>query len=138
MVAMKVIFPLMVSIGFHSDVRGSLYPIVHDAATLHITAFAVDGFVSRVLRRESSYNAAATLHLLRGMKLLRERLLGSDDMLKISDSTMSAVLKLASTAHFDGDSGAAKLHIQGLRNIVFLRGGLDMFRDTKFLMEMLR
>jgi hypothetical protein len=136
---MKVIFPLMVAIGFQADNKESLYPIVLDAAALHITAFAVEGFIDRVLRRqENGINPAAMLHFQRGLRLLRERLLGEDDEIKISDSTIGVVLKLASAAHFDGDYQASKQHMEGLRKMVDLRGGLDVFKGNRLQMEMLR
>ena len=136
---MRVIFPLMVAIGFHADNNESLYPLGSDAAFLHVTAFAVEEFIDRILRHQkTSTNPAAILHLQKGLRLLREKLLGGDDETKISDSTISVVLKLASTAHFDGDSQASKQHMEGLRKMVGLRGGLDVFKGSKLLTEILR
>jgi hypothetical protein len=138
-VAMKVVYPLMVGIGFQSDKNEGLYPIILDAAALHITAFAVEGFFDRVLRRhKKSTNPAAMLHFQKGLTLLRERLLGEDDEAKISDTTIGVVLKLAGTAHFDGNDHDSKQHIEGLRKMVDLRGGLDGFKGNKLFNEMLR
>lgn len=136
---MKVVFPLLVAIGFHADTRESLYPLVLDAAALHVTAWAVEGFINRVLRRQgNSTSPAAMLHLQKGLILLRERLLGEDNKSKVSNSTMGVVLKLATTAHFDGDSRASKQHIEGLRKMVELRGGLDVFEGSNLRGEILR
>ncbi|KAH6898233.1 hypothetical protein B0T10DRAFT_102124 [Thelonectria olida] len=138
-VAMKVIYPLLAAIGFQADHKERLYPIARDAVALHITAFSVEGFIDRVLRgRHKMVNVAAMLHFQKGLRLLRERLLGDDDENKISDGTMSVVLKLASAAHFEGDYGAAKHHMEGLRNMVDLRGGLGVFRGKQLHVEMLR
>lgn len=101
-------------------------------------AFAVQGFIDRVLRRQGNLNPVAILHFQKGLRLLRERLLGDDDQTKISDSTMSVVLKLASVAQFDGDYETSKQHMEGLRKMVDLRGGLDVFEGTPLLLEMLR
>jgi hypothetical protein len=110
-----------------------------DTAALHITAFAVEGFIERILRRqENSINLAAMLHFQKGLRLLRERLLGEDDETKLSDSTIGVVLKLASAAHFIGDYQASKQHMGGLRKMVDLRGGLDVFKGKYLLVEMLR
>ncbi|KAI0382530.1 hypothetical protein F5Y04DRAFT_279817 [Hypomontagnella monticulosa] len=134
-----IVFPLRAAIGFQSDNRGWDSPFGRDAASLHITTFAAQGFIDRVLnRQESITNPEAILHFHKGLKLLRERLLGDDDEIKISDSTMSIVLKLASIAHFDGNYEIAKQHMDGLRKMVDLRGGLDVFRGTSLLVEMLR
>ncbi|WAO82854.1 Hypothetical protein NCS54_00002400 [Fusarium falciforme] len=138
-VATKVIFPLLAAIGFQAENKEWLYLVGKDAAALHITAFAVEIFIDRVLRRwEDSTNPTAILHLHKGLRLLRERLVGEDDEPKISDSTIGVVLKLASAAHFNGDYEASKQHMDGLRKMVDLRGGLDVFNGTRLLLEMLR
>ncbi|KAJ3454690.1 hypothetical protein MRS44_013290 [Fusarium solani] len=138
-VATKVIFPLLAAIGFQAENKEWLYLVGKDAAALHITAFAVEIFIDRVLRRwEDGTNPTAILHLHTGLRLLRERLVGEDDEPKISDSTIGVVLKLASAAHFNGDYEASKQHMDGLRKMVDLRGGLDVFNGTRLLLEMLR
>ena len=136
---MGIMFPLMVVIGFPGDNNESLFPIPSDAAALHITAFAVEGFIDRILRRqENNTNPAAMLHFQKGLRLLRGRLLGEDETLKVSDSTISVVLKLANVTHFNGDYQASKQHMEGLRKMVDLRGGMDVFRGTQVLIDMLR
>ncbi|EXJ91933.1 hypothetical protein A1O3_00483 [Capronia epimyces CBS 606.96] len=155
---MTVIFPLMAAIGFRSDPHEPLHTIASDAAALHINAFAMDGFIDKILRRQglglvpgqgqekekeskskSTLNPAAMLHLQKGLRLLRERLLAQDDDdTKLSDSTISTVVKLASAAHFDGDSHTARQHMDGLRKMVALRGGMDVFKHRKLQTEMLR
>ncbi|KAJ8097215.1 hypothetical protein POJ06DRAFT_228601 [Lipomyces tetrasporus] len=137
-VATRVIFPLITGIGFQVDNKG-LYLIGPDAAGLHITAFAMEGFIDRILRhQENSINPAAMLHFQKGLRLLRERLSGEDDETKISDSTIGVVLKLASAAHFNGDYQTSKQHMEGIRKMVDLRGGLDVFKGKHLLVEMLR
>lgn len=131
-------YPLIVGLGFQTENHGSLYPLEIDAAALHITAFAVQGFVDRVLRREDVITPAALLHFQRGLRLLRERLSQEDDNMRLSDTTMSLVLKLATTAHFDGDFRVSKQHMKGLRKMVDLRGGLAAFKGNSLLAEMLR
>lgn len=136
---MSVMFPLMAAIGFQADNRERLYPLTSDAIALHITAFSVEGFINRILRhQEDALNPVAMLHLQKGLRLLRYRLLGDDDEIKISDATMGVVLKLASAAHFDGDYMASRQHMEALRTMVELRGGVDVFKGRIFLTEMLR
>ncbi|KAG9232231.1 hypothetical protein BJ875DRAFT_486285 [Amylocarpus encephaloides] len=138
-VAKRVIFPLMVAIGVQEDNRGSFSSIALDAALLHITASVAEGFLDRILRRRKNYiNTAATLHLQKGLRLLRDTLLGEDEEKKVSDTTISVVLKLAQVAHFDGDHQASKQHMAGLRRIVDLRGGLNALNGSKLVSEMLR
>ncbi|KAI2602160.1 hypothetical protein GGR54DRAFT_625575 [Hypoxylon sp. NC1633] len=137
-VAGRIVFPLKAAIGFSADSTEWNSPFGLDIATLHITAFAVQGFIDKVLRREGSLNPAAIRHLQKGLTILRGRLLGDDDDIKISDSTIGVVLKLASTAHFDGDYQVSKQHIEGLRKMIDLRGGLGVLRGKRLLAEVLR
>lgn len=129
----------MVAIGFQTHNIGWLYLVGLDAAALHITAFAVEGFIDRFLRRqENSINRVAMLHLQKGLVLLRERLLKEDNEAKISDSTIGVVIKLATAAHFNGDHQVSKKHMEGLYKMVNLRGGLDAFKHKHLLVDMLR
>ena len=147
MIATRVMFPLMMAIGSQADSQGTR-PVSHgpvisqgpiDAAALHIAAFAVYGFIDRILHQQDEFtNPAAMLHFQKGLKLLRERLLRSGDERSLSDSTIGAVAKLASHAHFEGDSMASKQHMEGLRSMVDLRGGLDVFKENRLTVEMLR
>lgn len=99
----------------------------------------MEEFIDRVLyRRDHTVNPVAMLHFKKGLRLLRERLMGEDNEIKISDSTISVVLKLASAALFEGDYQTSKHHMEGLRRMVGLRGGLDVFKGTELLVEMLR
>jgi hypothetical protein len=136
---MSVMFPLMAAIGLQADNRERLYPLTSDPIALHMIAFSVEGFINRILRhQEDAINSVAMLHLQKVLRLLRHRLLGDDNETKVSDSTMGVVLKLASAAHFDGDYKASRQHMEGLRRMVDLRGGLDVFKGRIFLTEMLR
>ncbi|KAK9319510.1 hypothetical protein V1517DRAFT_332366 [Lipomyces orientalis] len=102
------------------------YPIGRNAAALHITAFAVGRFIDRILRRqEISINSSAMLYFRNGLRLLRERLLGEDDEIKVSDSTIR-------------DHQTSKQRMEGLRKMVDLRGGLDVFKGRELLIEVLR
>lgn len=138
--ARRIFFPLIMAIGFEADNSNEWIALLRsDPAALHITAFAVETFIDRVLRRqEHSINLAATLHFQDGMRILRERLLGDNDESKVSDSTMGVVLKLASAAYFDGEYQVSKQHMDGIRRMVDLRGGLDSFKGKHLFVEILR
>ena len=136
---MKITFPLIMAVGFQADNNEWLYRLRLDTAALHITAFAVEGFIEKILRRrENIISLASILHFQKGLRLLRERLLGEDGETKLSDSTIGVVLKLASAAHFVGNYQESKQHMEGIRTIVDLRGGLDVFKGKHLLVEMLR
>ncbi|KAF7168374.1 hypothetical protein CNMCM5623_001457 [Aspergillus felis] len=79
------------------------------------------------------------VHHSAALKLLRERLSNEGEQIKFSDSTVLVILCLAMHAHFTDDYDAAKHHMQGLRKIVDLRGGLRRFSyNTKLIMEILK
>ena len=136
---MRVMFPLKVAIGLQVEHRERLFPMAQDSVALHISAFAIEAFMDRILhRQEDITNPGAIVHLQKGLRLLRERLMGEDEESKISNSTMAVVLKLASAAHFDEDGETSKQHIEGLRRMVDLRGGLEVFKGHDILVEILR
>ncbi|KAK5056760.1 hypothetical protein LTR84_012292 [Exophiala bonariae] len=137
-IAMKVIFPLLVAIGFQANASGTLYPMATDTAALHITAYAVEGFVEKVLRDQDTPKTSMMVHFQKGVGLLRKRLLEGDEAIKVSDSTISIVLKLASIAHFDRDQKSSRVHMDGLRKMVNLRGGLNAIEDERLLRELVR
>lgn len=83
-------------------------------------------------------NVVAMSHFQKGLHLLRERLLGHDDDYKIADSTIGVVTKLATAAHFNGDFTTSKQHLEGIRRMVDLRGGLEVFEANYLLVDMLR
>lgn len=115
-----------------------IYPIASDPAVLHVTAYAIEGLIDTVLRRQEAINPRGMLHLQRGLVLLRDRLAGKDPEARVSDATIAVVLKLASVAHFDGDYHASRQHMEGIRRMVDLRGGVDEFRGKDLFAEILR
>jgi hypothetical protein len=138
---MRIMFPLLIQLGLQPEGKPWHYPIGRDAAAFHINAFAVQSFIDRVLRCQSEdmVNPMALLHHQKGLKLIRERLDGDDKEAKISDATIGVVLKLASAAHFSGHVKIARQHIQGLKEMTNLRGGLQIFQDNpKLLVEIWR
>ncbi|KAK7213782.1 hypothetical protein V2G26_020960 [Clonostachys chloroleuca] len=137
-VALGIIFPLLNVVGIRVDQEKRLYPIQGDAAALHISVYAVEDFMNKVLRynRDSSYNAM--IHYHKGLRILRERLLGDDEKAKTADSTLGAILKLASAAQFCGDTQTAVQHMRGVYRIIDIRGGLNVFDGTEIQFETCR
>ncbi len=136
---MRIAFPLLMAIGYRADNREWLDLIGSDSAALHITAFAVESFIDRILcKQENTINLAAMIHFQKGTNIIHERLLGHDEEKKISDSTIGTVLKLASAAHFCGDFNASQHHMEGIRRMVDLRGGLTNFHGKHMCAEMSR
>jgi hypothetical protein len=139
---MRIIFPL--GSYTHFDVRDRTWfnLLSIDPAYLHITAFAAHAFMDIIINRETN-NSESTLHYLKGVQLLRQRLEQDDQNIQVSDSTISVVLTLAITAHVKGEYETAKYHMEGIRKMVNMRGGLATFRSSgcfckKLLLEIFR
>lgn len=139
--SIRIMFPLMTLISTKTDHAEWLYTIRNDIAALHITAYSVTGFIDKVLRRrDGDSNAAAMMHYQKGIGLLRERLTctDGDDSQMSTDSTIGTVIKLAVAALFNGQYQTAQEHMDGVRKMVEIRGGLAVF-DGKYLqIEILR
>lgn len=137
-IAQKIVYPLMTAVGNQVDNHGWIHLCTTDAAALHVTAFSIEGFIDVCLHRREQISPAAMVHLQKGLNLLRERLAGDDEKLKTTDASIGVVLKLATSAHFAGDLQAEIQHMVGVRKMVDSRGGLDAFRNSHLLFEMLR
>ncbi|KIX02149.1 uncharacterized protein Z518_08088 [Rhinocladiella mackenziei CBS 650.93] len=137
--AARASFPLVMVTGFSNKDMAWLNPLKFDAAYLHVTVFAAEVFMDKVLGRQyPTTNQDATVHFLKGIQILRQRLLLGDENTKLSDSTIAVVLTLAMSALFMGEYETFRHHMVGLRKMVHLRGGIAAFRGNKLLTEMFR
>jgi hypothetical protein len=117
-------FPLGGFIGWDKEDKTWFELLTVDATFLHITAFAAGAFIDTILcQQEQVTNPEATLHL-KGVRMLREKLLLQDEEAKLSDSTVSVVLTLANCAYSTGEYDTGRRHLEGLRKIVKLRACL--------------
>lgn len=90
------------------------------------------------LHRHDKIGQTAMRYLHKGPVLLRERLPDDDDILKISDPTVSVVAKLESATHMNGEHLTARKQMEGLRRMLDLRGGIQTFLKTDLLVGMVR
>ncbi|CAG7563920.1 unnamed protein product [Fusarium equiseti] len=121
---------------FHG-MRGTLYPqeICLQINALHsswTTNLLIDKiyFHAVLFSIETYFNPQGTLshfHFAKTLRLLQERLHSPDEN-AISDATIMVVVMLGLSAELIGDSGAAEKHVDGLKRIVELRGGLEGLR----------
>lgn len=118
-----------------------------DAAYLHAMAFSAQDYFDLLPGRPAHCRDMAARmaapHVIKTLQLLRERLEMSrgDDVKMItgSFSTAAVVLCLAFHAHIMGEQQAALHHMQGLRKIVDLNGGLPgLGNNMKLMLEVLR
>ncbi|KAL7896620.1 hypothetical protein HDV63DRAFT_395216 [Trichoderma sp. SZMC 28014] len=100
--------------------------LLTDSVYLHCTLFSVEAYLELCLRK--SHGPLTHFYFQKTLRLLQDRLDRPGDPLSISDPTIMVVSVLGLTAEVTGDSLAAKQHMEGLRRMVDLRGGLEMLR----------
>lgn len=86
-----------------------------------LRAFVDEGPHGDQISRRAAFHHAQTLQLLQARINAFEQ--GQQDAV-FSDSTMMVIIILATAAELTGDFEAAQIHIDGLLQIVSLRGGV--------------
>ncbi|KAK6524280.1 hypothetical protein TWF694_005934 [Orbilia ellipsospora] len=135
----KVLFPLEPCFSFEKHKSQWWDALMQDPAYINTVAFMshtyvnlIRGYPGRSLTNDS------TIHLVKTVHLLRQRLTAGPGPLLYSDSTMYIVLMLATYAHMIGETQTARHHMLGLRKLILMRGGLRTFRNSKLILEVLR
>ncbi|KAL7922559.1 hypothetical protein ACQKWADRAFT_292786 [Trichoderma austrokoningii] len=100
--------------------------LLTDSVYLHCTLFSVEAYLELCLRK--SHGPLTHFYFQKTLRLLQDRLDTPGDPQSISDPTIMVVSVLGLTAEVTGDSMAANKHMEGLRKMVELRGGLEMLR----------
>ncbi|KAK9420521.1 putative Transcription factor domain-containing protein [Seiridium unicorne] len=142
-IAKRVMYPLERCIVFHKKTKidTSWFEFLTiDAAYTHAAVFASQAYILLTSGGENppAYKRAM-IHHSAALRLLRERVSAPEGESKVSDPTVLVVLYLALHAHFVGDHDTAKQHMDGLRKIVDIRGGLFAFGyNTKLIMELMK
>ncbi|OQV02387.1 hypothetical protein CLAIMM_07592 [Cladophialophora immunda] len=141
--AKRVMYPLERYIVFHrkTKVDTSWFELLtSDAAYVHAAVFASQAYILHTSAQATPIAARrAMAHYSSALHLLRERLSVSAEDNKVSDATVLVVLYFALHAHFMIDYKTAMQHMEGLRKIVDLRGGLIAFNyNTKLVIELLK
>ncbi|KAF2812776.1 uncharacterized protein BDZ99DRAFT_507057 [Mytilinidion resinicola] len=139
-IAKKILFPLEACMFFEKRAEGWIAPLTFDSAFLHAMIFTSQHYFDAIVpRRSLPPNDRIFPHLLKTLRILRERFAQDDDQARLSFTTLAAVMSIAGHALVTGDTKAAKNHIEGLHKIVTLRGGVTTFRpNAKLLVEILR
>ena len=139
-ISKQVLFPLEPCIFFERRAETWIAPLTLDPAYLHAMIFTSQYFFDAMLPRKfSPLNQRSLPHFLATVKLLRERLARDDDEARLSFTTAAAIMGLAGHALWMGSCESARHHMEGLSNVVSLRGGIATFeQNPKLLMEILR
>ncbi|OGM47778.1 hypothetical protein ABOM_003239, partial [Aspergillus bombycis] len=113
--------------------------LIVDPVYLHGMAFIAQDFFDGLSGWRFKANKPASLHFLKTLQLLRERLALPDEQAKTSDATIMVVLFLTTHAHIREDLDSAKNHLTGLHKIVDLRGGMaNLAYDVNLKTEIYR
>lgn len=97
-------FPLEICIGFEKRPKTWLEPLTFDAAYLHAMVFSTQAYFDLVSGRQICANRQViSLHFMKALRLLRERLSLEDEQAKVSDRTITVVMALAHFAYLMGE-----------------------------------
>jgi len=98
-----------------------------DSLFLYSTLYTTQGFFD-VIRR-GVFGADTIKYLGMSLALLRDKL-ATDSNVQTSNVTIAAVVSLALMADKFGDVESARKHVQGLYQMVHLRGGIKTFQNN--------
>ncbi|KAI1452420.1 hypothetical protein F4805DRAFT_30156 [Annulohypoxylon moriforme] len=138
-IAKQALFPLETCISFDKgDKKQWIEPLAFDAAYLHTMIFTTHDYFNLLLHRTPGGETSP--HFFKTIQILRERLvLEGNGRSKVSILTASVVLALAGHALLMNEYASARHHMEGLRKIIDLRGGISTFKgSSKLLIEILR
>ncbi|KAI0967006.1 hypothetical protein F4678DRAFT_475465 [Xylaria arbuscula] len=139
-IAKQLLFPMEKCIFFDRRAENWIAPLATDSAYLHANIFSASYYFDAVLsQRPSCQSQRMIYHYGKTVTLLRKRLLVDGDDMQLSNNTLFVILCLAGHAFSAGDLELAVHHLQGIRRIIDLRGGLSSLRgNQKLANEILR
>ena len=138
--AKRIMFPLEKYINFEDKSGTRLEPLANDAAYLHALITATQAYTEFLSGgKVNGTSNLISVHLGRTARILRERLSCVGEQLKLSETTMLVVLILCSFARMRGEFRAARQHLEGLRRMIQLRGGVGtLLHNPKLLIDVFR
>ncbi|KAJ9615338.1 hypothetical protein H2200_001413 [Cladophialophora chaetospira] len=139
-VSKQVTVPLEACIVFHKVDGRMVQPLALDAAYLNAAALGTRIYIGLMLGSEGSCDLiCGSPHYSKALRLLRERLSSGLEAEQTSDSTITVVIALALHARISKDYEAARHHIEGIKKIADLRGGIAEISSRPMLaMEIFR
>lgn len=78
------------------------------------------------------------VHFSKTLQFLREKIVAGESQVLVSDATLFSVANLATHAHVYRENKSAKQHLEAVRKLVDLRGGLHALGQIKLQIEVLR
>lgn len=146
-IAKEVMFSLEPHVLFYDSARSRTpyqwgQMLGTDVAYLNTVVYAINTFFDVMAGKNSKTFAPSRQvykHLSKALQLLRERLSDEDNPSRLSDSTVMIITTLAAHSSRLGQYKTAYGHLQGIRKIVEMRGGMAAFRENpKLILEILR
>ncbi|CAH0039396.1 unnamed protein product [Clonostachys solani] len=102
--------------------------LLSDAAYIHAMAYSAEAYHDKKLSRQPTAQTQA--HLVEALRLLQSRLSKPNSSSATSDPTIMTIVMLALAADVLGDWGTLESHLEGLKVMVNLRGGLPNLKTT--------
>jgi len=138
--AKRIMFPLEKFINFEDKGGARLEPLANDAAYLHALITATQAYTEFLSGGKISRTSnLVAVHLARTAQILRERLSCQGEQLRLSETTMLVILMLCSFARMRGEYEAARQHMEGLRRVIQLKGGVGtLVHNPKLLIDAFR
>jgi hypothetical protein len=139
-ISKRVLFPLEACLLFEKRAENWVAPLTFDPAYLHAMIFTSQHYFDTIASHgHFSVTKSALPHFVHTLRLLHERFSRNEDEMQLSDTTAAAVMCLTGHALLTGNMENARNHMEGLRRIVILKGGVGSLRaNTKLLIEILR
>lgn len=120
----QTVYPAEICVDFNHSQWAEF--LVTDAIFLYATLFTTKAFFDYL--RQGTFGSDTMKYLGSSLALLRDKL--SDSDAQPSNGTIAAVVSLALMADKFGDVDSAEKHIQGLSQMVNLRGGIKSFQTN--------
>lgn len=115
-------------------------PLFSDPAYLYTLCFTIqavyDGFTGRT--RSEIAQRRDKLYYAKAIRILQDRLALEDDSARLSDSTIMTILAMSGHAYTTGDYEYANHHINGMLELVRIRGVNNLIQNTTVLIEIVR
>ncbi|KAE8441443.1 hypothetical protein EG329_004936 [Mollisiaceae sp. DMI_Dod_QoI] len=134
--ALKARFVLGTCLVFDAPDSTLLERHSHDATFFQSVIWMTQAFRESAQGNGSGYPDRRPL--LKTLRLLREKLSLMDERTQVPDETLFVVTNLAAHARVAGEDQSAMHHMEGIRKIVGLRGGISEITHPKLMVELLR
>ncbi|KAK1523782.1 uncharacterized protein CCOS01_08869 [Colletotrichum costaricense] len=122
-VVKETMYPIEWCLQYDESKTPWFYWLLTDAAFLHSILFTV-GLMNDTVKGDSP-SKHTNFHIWKTLQLLNQNI--ADQDMALADSTIATIVSMCMVAEIFGQRDNAAAHIQGMRQIVKLRGGIESF-----------